>query len=118
MDAGVGDLWPGVRQQRKLPAITALLRAVLEHRRGKFCDLIEQVVRGGIEYRIRKGEAITRAEVDELNRLLLGVQFKIPSLCDPRFLSTLPGGIDGPELSRPEPDRRLLSGMSVSIPTS
>jgi len=53
-DAGVLDLWQGGRQQSKLPAITSLLRAVFDHKRGKFCDLIEQVVRGGIEYRIRR----------------------------------------------------------------
>jgi hypothetical protein len=75
---------------------------VLEGRRNRFCDLIEQIVRGAIEYRIRKGAPITRAEGEELNRLLLGVNFKIPNLCDPKFLESLPGRLDGPEPRRPE----------------
>jgi restriction endonuclease Mrr len=40
-------------------------------------------------YRRGKGNPLTRAEIDRLNALLPGVQFKIPELLDPGFLSSL-----------------------------
>jgi hypothetical protein len=39
-------------------------------------------------YRRGKGNPLTRAEIDRLNALLPGVQFKIPELLDPSFLSS------------------------------
>jgi hypothetical protein len=40
-------------------------------------------------YRRGKGDPLSRAEIDRLNSLLPGVQFKIPELLDPGFLSSL-----------------------------
>src|SRR3546814_10968396 len=39
-------------------------------------------------YRWGKGNPLSREEIDRLNSLLPGVQFKIPELLDPSFLSS------------------------------
>lgn len=83
--AGVGDLWiPG----SKRPAIVQLLTATLEQRRSHFTRLIVAIVRQAMTYRRGKGNPLTRAEIDRLNSLLPGVEFKIPELLDPSFLSS------------------------------
>ena len=58
-------------------------------KRDKFCILILEVVRRGIKYRDSKGRPITREEIEELNNLILKVQFKIPELWDKDFLNSL-----------------------------
>jgi hypothetical protein len=73
----------------KLPAITNLLRKTLESHRGRFCDLIVAVVQEGIAYRLKKGDAIKREEIEEINRTILKLQFKIPELHDHTFLDGL-----------------------------
>lgn len=84
--AGVADLWvPG----SKRPAIVQLLTSTLEHRRSYFTALIIAIVRQGMTYRRGKGNPLTRVEIDRLNSLLLGVEFKITDLTDPGFLSSL-----------------------------
>jgi hypothetical protein len=83
--AGVGDLWvPG----SKRPAIVQLLTSTLEHRRSYFTKLIIAIVRQAMTYRRGKGDPLTRAEIDRLNSLLPGVEFKIPELLDPGFLNS------------------------------
>lgn len=83
--AGVGDLWvPG----SKRPAIVQLLTATLEQRRSCFTKLIVAIVRQAMTYRRGKGNPLSREEIDRLNGLLPGVQFKIPELLDPSFLSS------------------------------
>ena len=83
--AGVGELWiPG----SKRPAIVQLLTATLEQRRSLFTKLIVAIVRQAMTYRRGKGNPLSRAEIDRLNTLLPGVQFKIPELQDPGFLSS------------------------------
>jgi hypothetical protein len=83
--AGVGELWiPG----SKRPAIVQLLTATLEQRRSNFTKLIVAIVRQAMTYRRGKGNPLSRAEIDRLNGLLPGVQFKIPELRDPEFLSS------------------------------
>ena len=73
--AGVGDLWiPG----SKRPAIVQLLTATLGERRSLFTGLILALVRQATTYRRGKGNPLTRAEIDRLNGLLPGVQFRIP----------------------------------------
>ena len=73
--AGVGELWvPG----SKRPAIVQLLTATLEQRRSHFTKLILAIVRQAMTYRRGKHNPLTRAEIDRLNSLLPGVQFKIP----------------------------------------
>ncbi|MEH2627680.1 hypothetical protein V1292_005735 [Bradyrhizobium sp. AZCC 1719] len=83
--AGVGDLWvPG----SKRPAIVQLLTATLEQRRSCFTKLIVAIVRQAMTYRRGKGNPLSREEIDRLNSLLPGVQFKIPELLDSGFLSS------------------------------
>lgn len=83
--AGVGDCWvPG----SKRPALVQLLGSTLEHRRSHFTKLIVAIVRQAMTYRRGKGNPLTRAEIDRLNALLPGLEFKIPELLDPTFLSS------------------------------
>lgn len=92
VQAGVGDLWvPG----SKRPAIVQLLTATLEQHRSHFTKLIMAVVRQAMTYRRGKGNPLTRAEIDRLNSLLPGVEFKIPELLDPGFLSSFAPGNAG-----------------------
>ena len=79
---GLGDFWIG---GSKLPAITQLLEATLEYRRGSFCDLILTAVREGMKYRAKKQRPISRGEIEKINALLLHVSFKIPELHEPAF---------------------------------
>lgn len=99
--AGVGDMWiPG----SKRPAIVQLLTATLEQRRSCFTKLIVATVRQAMTYRRGKGNALTRDEIDRLNNLLPGVQFKIPELLDSSFLSSFapPRAVDRvPEAASP-----------------
>ncbi len=46
------------------------------------------IVRQAMTYRRGKGNPLTRTEIDRLNSLLPGVQFKISELLDPGFLSS------------------------------
>ena len=83
--AGVGELWvPG----SKRPAIVELLTSTLEHRRSYFTKLIVTIVRQAMTYRRGKGNPLTRTEIDRLNSLLPGVEFKIPELLDSGFLNS------------------------------
>ena len=64
---GIAECWIG---GSKLPAITALLERTLETRRDCFCLLIVGIVRKGIAYRHKRGNAITREEIRQLNDLV------------------------------------------------
>lgn len=95
--AGVGELWiPG----SKRPAIVQLLTATLEQRRSLFTKLIVAIVRQAMTYRRGKGNPLSRAEIDQLNTLLPGVQLKIPELLDPGFLSSF----GQPKTDEPSPE--------------
>lgn len=94
-DAGVGGLWPSGLSKRA--ALSHLLEGTLSQQRGKFCELIVRIVRGALNYRRAKRNPLKRAEVEELNRLILGVGFKIPELWDETFLSRL----DVPSVPKP-----------------
>ena len=87
---GLGNFWPG---GSKLPAITMLLERTLEHQRGRFCDLLLAVVREGLKYRMKRGQPVTRDDIETLNQLVSKVGFKIPELWDPTFLDSLPSGL-------------------------
>lgn len=84
---GLEPFWGG---GSKLPAITQLLEATFERRRDRFCDLLLTAVRQGMKYRIKKGEPVTREEVQRLNALVRRVGFGIPELLDQKFLDGLP----------------------------
>lgn len=85
-DLHLGRYWTG---GSKLPAISQLLEATLDRERGRFCDLVLEAVRRGIQYRMNKRAPITRGEIDALNELVAEVGFKIPELHDPEFLKGL-----------------------------
>ena len=87
--AGVSDCWELVGS--KGPAITQFLTKVLETRRSRFCAVVTEVVEQGTAYRTRKGDPITREEIDNVNALLMQLNYKIPELHDPRFLASFPG---------------------------
>lgn len=83
---GVLEGWPA--GSSKLPGIVALLTWTLERRRGEFCALIREVVAQSMTWRGQR-DPLTQGDVQELNRLLLGLKFKIPELHDAAFLSAL-----------------------------
>jgi hypothetical protein len=84
---GLGQYWSG---GSKRPAITRLLELTLEYQRGKFCNLMLEIVRKGMIYRNNKGKPITREEINKVNDLIKRVNFKIPDLWNPTFLDGLP----------------------------
>lgn len=99
--AGVADFWtPG----SKGPALTELLDRTLTHRRASFCPLMEAIVHNGLKYRTRRGNPLTRGDIETLNSLITKVGFKLPELWDPTFLSALPdapGGSAAPVVQTP-----------------
>lgn len=86
-EARVPQFWQGGSKE---PAIATLLELTLDRERGSFCPLIEAIVRGGLKYRARKGNPMTRQDLAELNRLIVAFSFKIASLWDPAFAAGLP----------------------------
>jgi len=84
---GLSHYW---RSGSKLPALTTLLEKTLETRRDLFCNMILAIVRTGMKYRNNKGKPVTYNEINALNELILRVNFKIPDLWSPEFLSSLP----------------------------
>lgn len=103
-DLRLSPLWTA---GSKLPAITTLLEKTLEHHRDRFCDLIKEVVRRAVIY--RKG-TLTREEIQELNKIIEQVQFKIPELWDSSFLSSLPS-------KQPEPAPSATKVTTSDLPT-
>jgi len=81
----------------KRPAIVHLLSSTLSARRHKFGPLILAAVRQSMTWRRGKGEPLTRAEIEQLNELLLRLSLKIPELNDPDFLNSLHVNRDHPE---------------------
>jgi len=84
---GLAKFW---RNGSKLPSICQLLSLTLDQRPATFCALLIQVVQRGIVYRLNKGQPITREHIEELNKLISSVGYKIPDLYDPKFLDSLP----------------------------
>ena len=83
---GVGDFWqPG----SKIPMINSLLARTLEFRRGRFEPLILEIVRTGLAYRQKQGNAVRPEEIDKLNGLIFEVGFKFPDLWDADFRASL-----------------------------
>ncbi|WP_459558251.1 restriction endonuclease [Lacunimicrobium album] len=98
---GVRECWPDGSSKKQ--SIPIFLRSVLENRRGSFCDMIVAVVQEGINYKSRKGNSVTRDEIERINRSLLKVQFKIPQLNDRQFLDGLPLAAKEPVSSPQKP---------------
>ncbi len=87
MKLGISQFWSG---GSKLPGIIFLLEKTLEFKRPLFCPLVLEIVQKGMIYRNSKGNPITREEIEKLNILFIGVNFKIPELWDSKFLDSLP----------------------------
>ncbi len=83
---GLGKFWS---TGSKKPAIVRLLGSTFQYEAQKFCPLIVNLVRTGLDYRLGKGDPIRRTEIDQLNRILSELGFKIPELREPKFLSSL-----------------------------
>ncbi len=83
---GLDQYWVG---GSKRPAIVTLLSATFEGQRHRFCDLIEGIVRQSVSWRAGKGNPLTRDEVEDINRVLRRLGYKIPNLHDPDFLASL-----------------------------
>jgi hypothetical protein len=103
---GLEPFWGG---GSKLPAITQLLESAFEQGRDRFCGLLLTVVKQGMKYRMKKGEPVTREEVQRLNALVRRVGFGIPELLDQKFLDGLPSkpqshAADGVAAVRPQLD--------------
>lgn len=84
---GLSGGWTG---GSKKPAISNLLRYSLDVFRNKFCPLMIEIVMTSIIYRSNKKKPITREEIENLNKLIVEVGFKIPELWDKKFLNSLP----------------------------
>jgi Restriction endonuclease len=83
---GLAGFWSG---GSKKSATIRLLESTLDQHRGQFCRLITEVVRSGLRYRSTK-TPISREEIEQLNREIVAVGFKIPELWDPKFLDNFP----------------------------
>jgi len=83
---GLSAYWQG---GSKRPAIVTLLTATFERERHRFCPLIEGVVRQSVSWRAGKGNPLTREEVEDINRVLLRLGYKIPDLHDADFMARL-----------------------------
>jgi hypothetical protein len=108
--AGIPEAWPTFKVS-KLPGITHMLTSTLEIRRDRFTELILSIVKQSITWRKGKETPLSRHEVEELNRLLLPVRFKIPELCDEDFLKALA------QSSAPVPSAILPTDIPVSEAT-
>lgn len=106
-DIGIENLWPG---GSKLPAIQTLLEATLRTRRDRFCPLMICITKEALKYRNKKGNPITQEEMNKLNRLIVGVGFRIPELVDLNFISRLPK--EKPELIKEKKDEKVSRKMS------
>jgi len=79
----------------KLSALTTLLEDTWTLEPGSFEPLLLTVVREGIKYRLKRGEPVTRREIERMNVLLLRLGLRIPDLADARFLGSLPDARPG-----------------------
>ncbi|RWO88374.1 hypothetical protein [Mesorhizobium sp.] len=107
-EVGVGEFW---QQGSKLPSLVQLLTATLEHRRNRFCPLINAIVRQSLTWRRGRGEPLMREEIEQLNTLLRGGSFRIPELTDDSFLNMLP-------VRNPAPVQKPIAGKPTAAQVS
>ena len=105
---GLGALWPG---GSKKSVIIRLLECTLENHPGQFCRLITEIVRAGLRYRSTK-TPITREEIEQLNRDIATVGFKIPELWDAKFLHNFPRATSPAQTSQ-EPETQTATIQSL-----
>ena len=84
-DLGLGRYWSG---GSKRPAVAALLEATLSQARDKFCQMILEIVKRAMRYRM--SNPLTREDIEQLNELIKKIGFKIPERWSPDFLRSLP----------------------------
>jgi hypothetical protein len=108
----LGLFW---RSGSKLPSLTTLLESTLDLNRGKFCDLVLEIVRKGLIYRNSKGNPIKREEIRRLNELLTHIKFKIPDLVNPEFLETLPSILKEKPSSAPQITQSSLNYLKTQL---
>src|SRR5690625_4533706 len=87
--------------------VTQLLKATLEYEQTKFCPLVVEVIRVGIDY--RKGD-VQREEIRQINRIIAHVRFRIHELHDPAFINALPDDDSRDDL-KPDLDAHLQRQM-------
>jgi len=110
---GLMPYWTG---GSKRPAIVALLTATYERERHRFCPLIEGVVRQSVSWRAGKGYPLTRDEIQDINRILLRLGYKIPGLHDADFLASLERRKRAAEGQQPK-DPAQLSNLKSELVT-
>lgn len=103
---GLGDYWPVRGNKRQ--GIKLLLEGSLN--RGKFNDLLKEIVKRGMTYHM-----VTREEMLRLNRIIARVGFKISELSDSQFLDSLPnaGGTPRPETRAPASLNEQIATLSA-----
>lgn len=112
ISCGIGKFYPG---GSKKPAISGLLTNTLEHARGSFCKLMFTIIQTGIGYRSRKGNPISREEIEALNDKIKDVGFKIPALWNPEFLRSLPSSKPAPEPVTSETDQEKIDKLKAEF---
>lgn len=87
---GLAHHWPGNEYVKpsKTDGIVALITNALERDEQKFCPLMLEIVKTALQK--KNNGALTREKVDEVNRQIARLRFKIPELHDPAFLDVLP----------------------------
>ena len=111
---GLDEYWTG---GSKRPAIVTLLTATYERKRDRFCNLIEEVVRHSVSWRAGKGNPLTRGEIEDLNRILFRLGYKIPSLYDADFLTSLERRKKAEDGQLPPNDPARLSALKRELVT-
>lgn len=109
---GIGKLYTG---GSKKTAISSLLTNTLEHARGSFCKLMFTIIQTSIGCRSRKGNPISREEIEALNQKIKDVGFKIPDLWSPEFLRSLPSSKPEPEYVKPETDQGKIDKLKMEF---
>jgi hypothetical protein len=115
--AGVADFWVA---GSKRPAVMQLLQTTLDARRYKFCPLILSIVQLGLPWRTQNsesgsGEPLTVKEIDDLNALLLRLQFKIPELHDAGFRTALAGAKAPPHPASVKPGQVQMDALAREL---
>ena len=109
---GVAEFWVG---GSKRPAILHLLEGTLNAQRHRFCPLILAVVKHSMPWRAGRGEPLTVDEIDELNALLLRLQFKIPELHEPAFREALAGKPRTQAPTKPKNDLAAMDALAGDL---
>ncbi len=81
---GLQKFWSG---GSKGTALSILLSQTYEYEHSSFCKLILEIINTSTQY---SKKSIVREEIEEINKALIDLKFKIPELYNPNFLNKLP----------------------------